>query len=112
MQRSEDLMLDDQAVARALKAPKAPQFNSGLRTKYRLEDRLPGVGTMGSMMPPATERQLEAMRGTLAPIKHPSSSRPLVLGLVLAVLAAVTGTVVYRDIHRTPAPVPAATVTQ
>lgn len=98
--RSEEILLDHEAVARALKAPRAPQFASGLRTKYSLEDRLPGAGTLGSAVPPPTERQLEAMRPTSPPLR--SSKRPLVLGLVLLALAAITGSVVYRDMHREP----------
>ena len=100
-QRSDEIMLDDEAVSRALKAPRAPQFSSGVRPKYRLEDRLSGAGTLGSIVPPS-ERELEAMRPTYAPA--PGSSRATMLAIVLVVLAAVTGGVVYRDVHREPPP--------
>jgi hypothetical protein len=95
--RSEDILLDHDALARALKAPRAPHF-SGAPPMYRLEDRLPSVGPRGSVMPP-TKRQLEAMTATY-PVPKRGSSRGLVLGLVLLACAAATGTVVYRDMDR------------
>ena len=97
--RSEEILLDHEAVARALKAPRAPHF-SGAPPVYRLEDRLPSVGPRGSVMPP-TKRQLDAMTTTY-PVPRRSSNRGFVVGLVLFALAAMTGVVVYRDMHREP----------
>jgi hypothetical protein len=94
---TEDILLDHDAVARALKAPRTPRF-SGAPPIYRLEDRLPSVGPRASVMPP-TRRQLEAMTGSY-PAPKRSSNQGFAVGLALLVLAAVTGTVVYRDMHR------------
>lgn len=99
-QRLEDILLDHEAVSRALKAPRAPHFESGMRPKYRLEDRLPAAGPRASVAPPSA-RVLAAM--SLAPPAKHESNRSLVLAMVLLVLTAVTGMVVYRDMHRTPA---------
>jgi hypothetical protein len=92
-------LLDHEAVARALKAPRAPHF-SGAPPIYRLEDRLPSVGPRGSVMPP-TKRQLDAMTATYR-VPRRSSHRGFVVGFVLVALTAVTSMVIYRDMHREP----------
>lgn len=107
--RSEELLLDVEAVSRALKAPLPPRIGagvdvaSGVRPKYRLEDRLNGAGVVGSIMPPS-EFHLNLMRPTLPPKRR--SSLPAILGIALVVLTSITGTVIYRDMTRPP-PLPA-----
>ena len=103
--RSEELLLDVDAVARALKAPLPARFGpeaaSGMRPKYRLEDRLNGAGVVGSIVPP-TEFHLNLMRPTLAPKRK--SPVPTLVGIALVLLTSITGTVVYRDMMRAAAP--------
>lgn len=109
--RSEELMLDREAVSRALKAPRAPQLSTGTRQVYRLEDRLPGPGTLGTLAPVSDPRidamRLEAMRPTVAP--PTGSNRPLLLAFVLVVLTSVTGALLYRDQHPPPPVTPVET---
>jgi hypothetical protein len=95
---SEELVLDHEAVARALRPPKTPQFSSGIRPRYALQDRLNGAGVVGSIVPPSA-RQLELMRPTYARVKE--SRATSYVAALLVVLAAITGTVVYRDLNRT-----------
>lgn len=109
VQRSEELMLDDEAVSLALKAPLAPRLehpDSGKFRKYRLEDRL-NAGVIGSMPPPA--HVIRAMSPTFPKEK---AIRPVFVAALLFALAAFVGAVVYRDIVRDDvAAAPAATTT-
>lgn len=101
-QRPEELMLDDNAVSLALKAPLPARVTgtTGGRPpggKYRLEDRLNGAGILGSIAPPP-EFALRAMRPTFPP--KPSSKRAIWLLIALVAATAATTVVVYRDMNR------------
>lgn len=95
LQRSEELMLDEDAVSLALKAPRPARLehpDSGKFRKYKLEDRL-NAGVIGSMPPPA--HVIRAMSPTFPKQVAVRS------GYIAALLVALTlfvGAVVYRDI--------------